>query len=88
MKEHRETIAGLVRQYGGRVVDAVGDNLLAEFASAVDAVDCAIKIQNKIAAHNAKHAENRRLFFRIGINVGDSLIILVGAIPDDFFCKL
>ena len=49
MREHRGTIAGLVRQYGGRVVDAVGDNLLAEFPSAVDAVQCAIEIQKHLA---------------------------------------
>ena len=71
MKEHGETIAGLVRQHGGRVVDAVGDNLLAEFASAVDAVDCAITVQNQLKATIAKLPESHRMDFRIGIDVGE-----------------
>ncbi|MDH3768483.1 MAG: adenylate/guanylate cyclase domain-containing protein [Gammaproteobacteria bacterium] len=71
IKEHRETIAGQVRQYGGRVVDAVGDNLLAEFASAVDAVDCAIEVQDQLTATNAQQPETQRMDFRIGINVGE-----------------
>jgi len=71
MKKHREMIAGLVRQYAGRVVDAVGDNLLAEFASAVDAVDCAIRVQNQLKATIAKQPESQRMDFRIGIDVGE-----------------
>ena len=71
MKEHGETIAGLVRQRAGRVVDAVGDNVLAEFASAVDAVDCAITVQNQLKATIAKLPESHRMDFRIGIDVGE-----------------
>ncbi|MDH3588453.1 MAG: tetratricopeptide repeat protein [Gammaproteobacteria bacterium] len=73
MKEHRETIAGLVRQHSGRVVDAVGDNLLAEFASAVDALDCAMEVQAQIGKANAAQAD-RRLDFRVGINVGELIV--------------
>ena len=82
MRAHRARIAGRVRHYGGRVVDAVGDNLLAEFASAVDAVDCAVAIQRKLNARNAKRPEERRMHFRIGINVGE-LVALDGSIAGD-----
>ncbi len=68
MKEHREAMAGMVRQYSGRVVDAVGDNLLAEFASAVDAVGCAVDIQRQL------DGANDGLQFRIGINVGELIV--------------
>ena len=71
MEKHREMIAGLVRQYGGRVVDAVGDNLLAEFASAIDAVDCALVVQNQLKATNAKLPEPQRMHFRIGIDIAE-----------------
>ena len=50
----RAVMGGLVKQHGGRVVDAVGDNLLAEFASAVDAVQCAVEIQRQLRNHNGE----------------------------------
>ena len=68
---HKETMTLLVRQYSGRVVDTPGDNLLAEFASAVDAVECAVEIQRNLAERNEELAEARKMFFRIGVNVGD-----------------
>jgi adenylate cyclase len=58
----------------GRVVDFVGDNMLAEFSSALDAVDCAIKIQETLEQFNAKLDQNRRMQFRIGIDLGEVLI--------------
>jgi adenylate cyclase len=64
-------MSDLILSHSGRVVDAVGDNMLAEFSSAVDAVDCAVKIQDRLKKENSKFAEERRLQFRIGINVGD-----------------
>ena len=82
LRVHRAMIAGRVRQYGGRVVDAVGDNLLAEFASAVDAVDCAIAVQRKLNARNAGEPDEQRMHFRIGINVGE-LVALDGSIAGD-----
>lgn len=61
----------LIQQHSGRVVDNPGDNLLAEFSSAVGALDCAVKIQNRLKKENAKFVEDKRLQFRIGINIGD-----------------
>ena len=68
---YREAMATLIQQYRGRVVDAPGDNLLAEFASAVDAVNCAVEIQRELAERNAELSYERRMQFRIGVNVGD-----------------
>jgi len=52
-------------------VDSPGDNLLAEFSSVVDAVQCAVAVQNEFQIRNAELAENRKMEFRIGINLGD-----------------
>jgi adenylate cyclase len=68
---YHEIMASLIIQHRGRVVDSPGDNLLAEFSRVVDAVQCAVAVQNKIQIHNAELAENRRMEFRIGINLGD-----------------
>ena len=67
----REIMGGLIRQHRGRVVDSPGDNILAEFASVVDAVQCAVAVQKEFQARNAELPENRRMEFRIGINLGD-----------------
>jgi adenylate cyclase len=71
LKSYREVISCLVQQYSGRVVDSPGDNILAEFGSVVDAVECATKIQEDLKEKNASLADNRRMEFRIGINLGD-----------------
>jgi adenylate cyclase len=68
---YREMMAALIRQQRGRVVDSPGDNLLAEFSSVVDAVRCAVEIQEELEARNADLPENRKMEFRIGINLGD-----------------
>jgi len=68
---YRNAIAKLVQQYRGRVVDSPGDNILSEFTSAVDAVNCAVEIQRELAELNAGLPDNRKMEFRIGINVGD-----------------
>jgi adenylate cyclase len=68
---HREVITNLIQGHNGRVVDAKGDNVLAEFASVVDAVRCASEIQNQLKERNAELPEHRRMEFRIGINLGD-----------------
>jgi len=68
---YREEMGSLVRGHGGRVVDAPGDNLLAEFPSAVDAVQCAVAIQAALAVRNQALPARRRMEFRIGINLGD-----------------
>jgi adenylate cyclase len=71
LKQHRVTICGLVSEHRGRVVDSPGDNILAEFGSVVDAVKCAGKIQEALKGKNAELPENRRMDFRIGVNLGD-----------------
>ena len=68
---YREIMGGLIRQHRGRVVDSPGDNLLGEFASVVDAVQCAVAVQKELQTRNAELPENRRMEFRIGINLGD-----------------
>jgi adenylate cyclase len=68
---YKEAISGLVQQHHGRVVDAPGDNLLAEFGSVVDAVRCAVETQKELKARNANLSENRKMEFRIGVNLGD-----------------
>jgi len=75
LEASRRVMGGLVRQHGGRVVDAVGDNLLAEFSSAVDAVRCAVEVQKQLAAANAGRPEAARMLFRIGVNVGDLIVV-------------
>src|SRR4026207_1358176 len=70
----RTLISSLIHQYRGRVVDAPGDNLLAEFASVVDAVRCAVEIQHALKEKNAELPEHRQMRFRIGINLGDVIV--------------
>jgi len=68
---YRKAIKNLIQQYRGRLVDATGDNFLSEFTSVVDAVNCAVEIQRELAERNAELSVNRRMQFRIGINLGD-----------------
>jgi adenylate cyclase len=68
---YRELMAALIQQHRGRVVDSPGDNLLAEFASVVEAVQCAVAIQRELKTRNAELPLHRRMEFRIGINLGD-----------------
>jgi adenylate cyclase len=70
---YREVMTALIHTHHGRVVDSPGDNLLAEFASVVDAVQCATEIQQEFKVRNAELLANRQMAFRIGINVGDVL---------------
>jgi TolB-like protein/Flp pilus assembly protein TadD len=74
IKAHRDMMGGLVRQHAGRVVDAVGDNLLAEFASVVDAVSCAVAIQGEIAERSREMPPDRGMRVRIGVNLGDVIV--------------
>ena len=71
LTEYRDAITALVNQHKGRIVDSPGDNVLAEFASVVDAVRCAVETQKQIAERNADLPGNRRMLFRIGVNLGD-----------------
>jgi len=71
---YRELMASLIQQHRGRVVDSPGDNLLAEFASVVDAVQCAVEIQRELNTRNADLPEARKMEFRIGINLGEVIV--------------
>ena len=71
MESYRKTVSSLIEQHNGRVIDSPGDNLLSEFGSVVDAVQCAVEIQHVIKAKNAVLPEARRMEFRIGVNLGD-----------------
>ena len=71
---HREAIRDIVHRFNGRVVDSPGDNVLAEFVSVVDAVACAVDIQRVLAERNARLPDDRRLDFRIGVNVEDIVV--------------
>jgi adenylate cyclase len=71
LADHKELMANLIQQYRGRVVDAPGDNLLAEFGSVVDATECAVKIQQELKTKNAELPDDRKMQFRIGVNLGD-----------------
>jgi len=71
LNAYKDVMRSLIQQYRGRVVNAPGDNVLAEFISVVDAVQCAVEIQQVLRARNALLPENRRMEFRIGINLGD-----------------
>ena len=68
---YREVLTTLIQQHNGKVVDSPGDNLLAEFTSVVNAVQCAVAAQKEIKSRNNELPENRRMQFRIGINLGD-----------------
>jgi adenylate cyclase len=71
LESYKQAFFDLIKQHRGRVVDSPGDNLLSEFASVVDAVQCAVAVQKEFHAHNAELPENRRMLFRIGVNLGD-----------------
>jgi len=68
---YRTAITKLVEQYRGRVVDSPGDNVLAEFGSGVDAVNCAVEVQRELAERNEELPAERKMEFRIGVNSGD-----------------
>jgi len=68
---YRGIMADLIKQHRGRVIDSPGDNVLAEFTSVVDGVQCAVAVQKEFQARNAELPEDRRMEFRIGINLGD-----------------
>ena len=60
---YKDVMGNLIQQHRGRVVDATGDNLMAEFASVVDAVECSVEIQKELKTRNAELPENRRMEF-------------------------
>jgi adenylate cyclase len=71
LEAYRKVMSDLIEQFRGRVVDSPGDNLLSEFSSVVDAVQCAVEIHEVVRAKNEELPEERRMLFRIGVNLGD-----------------
>jgi TolB-like protein/Flp pilus assembly protein TadD len=74
LREHRKVTDALVAKHGGRIVKTTGDGVLLEFTSVVDAVECAVAVQAVMAQRNEGIPQDRRMLFRIGINLGDILI--------------
>src|ERR1700757_280270 len=74
LREHRKVTDALVAKHGGRLVKTTGDGGLLEFPSVVDAVECAVAVQTVMAERNDGIPQDRRMQFRIGINLGDILI--------------
>jgi adenylate cyclase len=70
----REVMDRLIRDHGGRIANTAGDSVLAEFPSAVDAVQCAVAVQDRLSKASAGEPEHRRLQFRIGVHVGDVVV--------------
>ncbi len=75
LKAHRRTLIDpQIVEHRGRIVKTTGDGLLAEFASVVDAVRCAIEVQNGMVERNAQVPQAKRVELRVGINVGDIIV--------------
>jgi adenylate cyclase len=74
LSTHRAIIDGLIEQHRGRFVNSAGDSVLAEFASVVNAVECAVEIQTTLKAENTSLPPKRRMEFRIGVNLGDVVV--------------
>jgi adenylate cyclase len=71
---HRAVMDDLIAQHGGRIANTAGDSVLAEFPSVVDAVECAVAVQDKLGEANAGVPEEEALRFRIGVHVGDVMV--------------
>ena len=76
----RELVGPKIREHHGRIIKNTGDGVLVEFASVVDAVRCAVEIQRDMVERNSGCPEDRRIVFRIGINLGDVIVM-----PDDIY---
>jgi class 3 adenylate cyclase/DNA-binding MarR family transcriptional regulator len=74
LESHREITDRLIAQHGGRIANTAGDSILAEFPSAVDALQCGLGIQERIGAVNDEVPEERRVTFRIGLHVGEAMV--------------
>ena len=71
LNKYKEMIFELIERHNGRLVDSPGDNVLAEFASVVDAIKCAVQVQKELKEKNERLPTNRKMDFRIGVNIGD-----------------
>ena len=74
LKSYRGAMVGLIERHRGRAVGTAGDSLLAEFASVVEAVQCAVEIQRELKARNQALPDERRMEFRVGLNLGDVMV--------------
>src|SRR5579864_5283732 len=74
LTSHRKLIDGLIEQHRGRFVGSAGDSVIAEFASVVNALQCAVQIQGALKSENTILPVNRRMEFRIGVNLGDVMV--------------
>lgn len=74
LSSHRAIVDALIASYKGRITGTAGDSVLAEFHSVVDALDCAVRMQEAVAAANQRWPSEHRLVFRIGLNVGDVMV--------------
>jgi adenylate cyclase len=74
LRRYRTAIAGLVERHDGRIVNTWGDSVIAEFASVVEAVQCAVEIQQEISSQNSDPSQAHQMRFRIGINLGDVMV--------------
>jgi adenylate cyclase len=71
LKGHQAVVLPMIGEFAGRIIDTAGDGILAEFPSVLNAVECALAIQSKMAERNAAIEPERRMQFRLGINIGD-----------------
>jgi len=74
LASYRKLMSTLIQKHRGRVVDSPGDKMLAEFTSAVNAVRCAVEIQDELKIRNDELPENQKMGFRIGVNLGDVIV--------------
>jgi adenylate cyclase len=74
LKAYRDAMAALIARHDGRVAGTAGDSVLAEFMSSVEAVRCAAAVQDELAKRNAELPQNKRLEFRIGVNLGEVIL--------------
>ena len=74
LTSHREITDREIAQHGGRIANTAGDSILAEFPNAVDAIQCALTIQDRVADVNESVPEDRRVTFRIGVHVGEAMV--------------
>ena len=74
LRSHREVVDGLIGVHKGRVFNSAGDSVVAEFPSAVEAINCAVEIQQEMEGRNKVVPADKRLRFRIGLNIGDLMV--------------
>src|SRR5215471_13706853 len=74
LKASRATVDQLIASHHGRIFNTAGDSVIADFASPVDAVECAVSIQEAIAKENAARPEQEQMRFRIGVHLGDVIV--------------